>query len=170
MPPKSTKAPYSVTFFTTPWTVWPSANFSINSARFACCSSSKIARRLTTTLPRRRFNLVMRTCTSCPASASRLGVGRRSYCEPGKNARTPTSTTTPPLMRSTTLPVSVVLFLYASSSFSQVRRRNQSFCFLADVHHDTVFGVRDNLYFDDFVLRRRFMLLVILIEQFAHLL
>src|SRR5713226_5497767 len=124
IPPRSTNAPYSVTFFTCPCTTWPSLSVSINCARLACRSSSSSARRLTTTLPRRRFSFVIRTWISVPVRLSRFCAGRRSYCEPGKNARTPISTTTPPLMRSTILPVIVSFALNATSIFSHVRRRS----------------------------------------------
>src|SRR5207302_70786 len=124
IPPRSTQAPYSLTFLTWPCTTWPSLSVSINAARLACSSSSSRARRLTTTLPRRRFSLVMRTWISVPVKLSRFCAGRKSYCEPGRKARTPMSTTTPPLMRSTTLPVIVSLALNAASIFSQVRRRS----------------------------------------------
>src|SRR5260370_1073741 len=124
IPPRSTNAPYSVTFFTCPCTTWPSLSVSINVARLACSSSSSSARRLTTTLPRRRFSFVMRTCTSVPVRSSRFCVGRRSYCEPGRNARPPISTTTPPLIRSTTSPALCSLLLNAASIFSHVRRRS----------------------------------------------
>ena len=70
----------------------------------ATCSS-RIARRLTTTLPRLRFIFSTRTVSSRPFHSSRSRTGCRSACDAGKNARTPMSTTRPPLMWSTIFPV-----------------------------------------------------------------
>src|SRR5260370_605977 len=208
IPPRSTNAPYSVTFFTWPCTTWPSLSVSINAARLACNSSSSRARRLTPPFPRRRFSLVTRTWISVPVKLSRFCAGRKSYCEPGRNALTPISTTMPPLMRSTTLPVIVSLALNAASIFSHVRRRNtfrydrmetvfvlsgalhldgavrlgpryfrvrkfrrgnQPFRLSAQVHHHAMFREGDNLDLNHFVRGSRFLLLVVLLQQLAHL-
>src|SRR6266849_3708021 len=135
IPPRSTNAPYSVTFFTWPCTTWPSLSVSINCARLACNSSSSSARRLTTTLPRRRFNLVMRTWISVPVRLSRFCTGLRAW-----NFRV-----------------------------REFRRRYQAFRLSAQVHHHAMFRVGDNLDLDHLVRRSRFLLLVVLLQQLAHL-
>ena len=99
-PPRSTNAPYSVMFFTTPSTSWPSARLPMTSARCSARDSSRIARRDTTMLPRRRS--IFKIWNGClmfingPASRT----GRTSTCDPGKNATAPPkSTVKPPLTR-----------------------------------------------------------------------
>src|ERR1700676_1641004 len=48
-------------------------------------------------------------------------------------------------------------------------RGDQAFGFAAEVHDHAVFRVGDDLYFDNFVLRGSFVLLVVLLHQLAHL-
>ena len=65
--------------------------------------------RESTMLPRFLFTLMTRIRSSWPRSASRLRTGRTSICEPGRNARTPMSTASPPLIRSMTRPMTTFL-------------------------------------------------------------
>ena len=51
----------------------------------------------------------------------------------------------------------------------EFRRRNQPFRLSAQVHHHAMFRVRDNLDLDHLVRRCRFLLLVVLLQQLAHL-
>src|SRR5579859_6162446 len=53
--------------------------------------------------------------------------------------------------------------------FGEFRRGDQSFGFSAEVHDHAVFRVGDDFYFDNFVLRGSFVLLVVLLHQLAHL-
>ena len=62
-------------------------------------------------LPRFLLTLMTRMRSSCPRSASRLRTGRTSICDPGRNARTPMSTASPPLMRSMTRPMTTLRIL-----------------------------------------------------------
>src|ERR1700682_3733908 len=48
-------------------------------------------------------------------------------------------------------------------------RRYEAFGLLAQVHHNALFGVRDHLYFNNLVLRSRFLGLAVLLHQLAHL-
>jgi len=50
----------------------------------------------------------------------------------------------------------------------EFRRGNQAFRFSAQVNHHAMFRVRDNLDFDYFVRCSRFLLFVVLLQQFAH--
>ena len=120
MPPRSIKAPYSVIFLTTPSTTWPSAReasvFSLARSR----SSSSNTRRDRTIFPRRLFSLMIRIGNRWPISRSRLRTGRRSIWEPGKNALSPTSTISPPLIRATTIPSTISLLSYFLLISSQI--------------------------------------------------
>ena len=51
----------------------------------------------------------------------------------------------------------------------EFRRGDQPFGLAAEVHDHAVFRVGDHLYFDNFVLRSSFVLLVVLLHQLAHL-
>ena len=53
--------------------------------------------------------------------------------------------------------------------FGEFRGGDQAFGFSTEVDDDTVFRIGDNLYFDNFVLRGSFVLLVVLLHQLAHL-
>ena len=53
--------------------------------------------------------------------------------------------------------------------FGKFRRGDQTFSLSAKVHDHAVFRVGDYLYFDNFVLRGSFVLLVVLLHQLAHL-
>ncbi len=105
MPPRSTKAPYSVMFFTVPMRTLPSSSVPRVSRFFSAFSSSSTALRESTMLPRFLLTLMTRMRSSWPLRLSRLRTGRRSTCEPGKKARTPMSTASPPFTRSITRPV-----------------------------------------------------------------
>ena len=99
-PPRSTKAPYSVMFLTTPSTTSPSLSRATISARCSARLSSRTARRDTTMLPRRRSIFRIWNgwgmCISGPASRT----GRTSTWLPGRNATAPPrSTVNPPLTR-----------------------------------------------------------------------
>ena len=87
-------------FLTTPSTASPSASLPTISARCSARDSSKIARRETTILPRRRS--IFKTMNGCamPIKGPASRTGRTSTCEPGKNATAPPkSTVKPPLTR-----------------------------------------------------------------------
>ncbi len=51
----------------------------------------------------------------------------------------------------------------------EFRRGDQAFGFSAEIHDNAVLRVGDYLYFDNFVLRGSFVLLVVLLHQLAHL-
>ncbi len=53
--------------------------------------------------------------------------------------------------------------------FRELHCRDQALGFSAKVHDHALLGVRDNLHFNNFALRRRFVLLVVLLHQLAHL-
>src|SRR5579859_815529 len=53
--------------------------------------------------------------------------------------------------------------------FGEFRRGDQAFGFSAEVHDHAVFRIGDHPYFDNFVLRGSFVLLVVLLHQLAHL-
>ena len=53
--------------------------------------------------------------------------------------------------------------------FGEFRSGDQTFGFSAEVDDHAVFRISDNLYFDDLVLRGSFVLLVVLLQQLAHL-
>ena len=71
-------------------------------------------------LPRFLLTLMTRIRSSCPFSASRLRTGRTSIWLPGRNARTPMSTASPPLIRSTTRPMTTLRSAKARSTSSQI--------------------------------------------------
>src|SRR6266849_8245707 len=91
-------------FFTVPVRTSPSWRTSSVCFFFSSRSSSRTERRESTTLPRRRLSLMTFARMLWPTIAARFLTGRRSTCEPGRNALTPTSTARPPLTTSTTRP------------------------------------------------------------------
>ena len=105
IPPRSMKAPYSVMFLTDPLITLPSVSPSSVRRFLWAFSSSSTALRERTMLPRLRFTLMTRICSSLPFIASRLRTGRISTSDPGRKARTPMSTARPPLILSLTIPV-----------------------------------------------------------------
>src|ERR1022692_3615237 len=97
-PPRSTNAPYSVRFFTTPVRTEPSSRCSSVLLRFSLCSPSSNSLRETTILPRFLLSLMTVTSSVWPFMPSRFRMGRRSTCDPGRKARAPRmSTVRPPL-------------------------------------------------------------------------
>ncbi len=106
-------------FFTVPVRVMPSASTSIVCFFFSSRSSSRTVRRESTTLPRRRFSLITLARMFIPTIEARFFTGRRSTCEPGRNALTPTSTARPPLTTSMTRPSTAAPFSCARVMASQ---------------------------------------------------
>ena len=106
MPPRSMKAPYSVRFLTMPSTIWPSFSFSSVISFSSARSFSRSTRRDSTMLPRFLLNLMTLKRCCLPMNASRLRTGRRSTCEPGRNAFTPPRMVTerPPFTRALMVP------------------------------------------------------------------
>src|SRR5579885_2377722 len=105
-PPRSTKAPYSVMFLTTPLRIWPSLRLATSSERCSARLSSSTARRDTTMLPRERS--ILRIWNGCcvPSSGVMSRTGRMSTWLPGRNATAPDrSTVKPPLTRPKMTPV-----------------------------------------------------------------
>src|SRR5690606_13014191 len=124
MPPRSTNAPSSVRFLTTPLSTAPSTSFSISASRSSECSLSTTARRETTTLLRLRSSLMSLNSSSLPSRYTGSRTGRTSTSEPGRNARTSLmSTVKPPLTLPLILPVTVSSFSSASSSSSHTMAR-----------------------------------------------
>ena len=76
MPPRSTKAPYSVMFLTTPSMTWPSSRFATISERCSARLSSSTVRRETTMLPRRRS--ILRIWNGCGMCISGVDVAHRA--------------------------------------------------------------------------------------------
>ena len=79
MPPRSTKAPYSVMFLTTPSTIWPSERRCTSSERCSASVSSSTERRETTMLPRRLSILRMRK--GCGSLHQRADVAHRAHVD-----------------------------------------------------------------------------------------
>ena len=106
MPPRSMNAPYSVRFLTIPSTIWPSFRRSSVDSFSAARSFSRSTRRDSTMLPRFLLNLMTLNLKFWPRNASRLRTGRRSTCEPGRNAFTPPRIVTerPPFTRAVMTP------------------------------------------------------------------
>src|SRR5579863_8798732 len=86
---RSTNAPYSVRFLTTPVRMVPSSRCSRVLERFSFCSPSSNSLRETTMLPRFLLSLMTATSMVWPFMASRLRMGRRSTWEPGRKAWAP---------------------------------------------------------------------------------
>jgi hypothetical protein len=91
-------------FFTVPVSAMPSVSTARVCFFFSSRSVSSTARRESTTLPRRRLSLITLARMVWPSMEPRFLTGRRSTWEPGRKARTPTSTASPPLTTSTTRP------------------------------------------------------------------
>src|SRR5690606_12381737 len=124
MPPRSTNAPSSVRFLTTPLSTAPSTSFSSSASRSSECSLSTTARRETTTLLRLRSSLMSLNSSSLPSRYTGSRTGRTSTREPGRNARTSLmSTVKPPLTLPLMRPVTVSFFSRASSSSSHTMAR-----------------------------------------------
>ena len=84
MPPRSTNAPYSVMFLTTPWTIAPSRSVSISLARSSPIEASTTARRDSTTLLRLRSSLMTLNSIVLPSNGLMSLTGRVSSSEPGQ--------------------------------------------------------------------------------------
>src|SRR6266567_2531228 len=127
-PPRSMKAPKSVMFFTTPFRTWPTDNSFIRTSRLVLRSASSSTRRDTTMLRRRLFSLMILNSKLWPSSSSMFGTRRKAIWLPGRNASTPIrSTTTPPLIFLTSVPVTPASFSCASRIFSQTRMKSAFF-------------------------------------------
>ena len=107
-------------FLTTPRSTLPSASVSSVDFFFSAFSSSSSTLRESTMLPRFLFTLMTRMRSSWPRKASRLRTGRTSIWLPGRKARTPISTASPPLMRSMTRPMTTLRSAKAFSTSSQI--------------------------------------------------
>ena len=84
MPPRSTNAPYSVMFLTTPRTTEPSFRVSISLARSSPIEASTTARRDSTTLLRLRSSLMTLNSRVLFSYGVRSLIGRVSISEPGQ--------------------------------------------------------------------------------------
>ena len=124
MPPRSTNAPKSAMFFTMPRRTWPSA-ISVRSCRFIMsrCSSMSLRREMTMFI-RLSSILMIVPSISCPMNSEMSAWRRIETCEAGRNAGTPMSTTSPPLILRTTLPLTVSPSLWVETTRSQPRRRS----------------------------------------------
>ena len=124
MPPRSTNAPYSVMFLTTPLTIAPSDSVSSSLARSSPIEASTTARRDNTTLLRLRSSLMTLNSIVLPSNGLMSLTGRVSSSEPGRKARMPlTSTVRPPLTLPLTVPVTKSPDSSAFSSDSHEARR-----------------------------------------------
>src|SRR6266852_1992986 len=127
-PPRSMKAPKSVMFFTMPLRTWPTWSSFISTSRFVLRSASSSTRRETTMLRRRLLSLMILNSKLCPSSSSIFGTRRSAIWLPGRNASTPIrSTTTPPLIFFTSVPVTPSSFSCASRIRSQTRMKSAFF-------------------------------------------
>ena len=138
MPPRSMKAPYSVRFLTMPSTIWPSFSFSSVISFSSARSFSRSTRRDSTMLPRFLLNLMTLNRCCLPMNASRLRTGRRSTCEPGRNAFTPPRMVTerPPFTRALMVPSMSSSRSHAPEISSQTFRRS---AFSFERTHEAVF-------------------------------
>src|SRR3989441_3806759 len=127
-PPRSMKAPKSVMFFTMPLRTWPTSSSFIRTSRLVLRSASSSTRRDTTMLRRRLLSLMILNSKLWPSSSSMLGTRRSAIWLPGRNASTPIrSTTTPPLIFFTRVPVTPSSFSCASRIRSQTRMKSAFF-------------------------------------------
>src|SRR3989449_329694 len=127
-PPRSMKAPKSVMFFTIPFRTWPTCSSFIRTSRLVLRSASSSTRRDTTMLRRRLLSLMILNSKLWPSSSSMFGTRRSAIWLPGRNASTPMrSTTTPPLIFFTSVPVTASSFSCASRIFSQTRMKSAFF-------------------------------------------
>ena len=116
MPPRSTKAPKSVIFFTIPSRTIPISISSRTACLFSSRSSSNMALRESTMFCLSSLNFTILNSLSTPRNSSKSITGLISTCEPGRKAcTTPKSTTIPPLILRLINPV-------MSSSFSKQLR------------------------------------------------
>ena len=105
MPSRSTNAPKSTMFEIWPSTTSPGASRSRIAWRISLRSSSRTARRESTTLFRERLSSITLQRSSLPRNSSRSWTRRMSTSDAGRKPRTPRSRIRPPLTTSITLPV-----------------------------------------------------------------
>src|ERR1043165_7822672 len=111
-------------FLTMPSITWPSASDWIRPLRCSARVSSRIARRNTTILPRRRS--ILRIWNGCGRSISgpTSRTGRMSTCEPGRKATAPPrSTVKPPFTRPKMMPSTRLPAENSPSSLSHAASR-----------------------------------------------
>ena len=104
MPSRSTNAPKSTMFEIAPSTTIPGWSRSRICWRTSLRSSSRTARRLSTTLLRERFSSMTLHSIFVPRNSSRFCTRRMSTSEAGRKPRTPRSMMRPPLTTSMTVP------------------------------------------------------------------
>src|SRR5689334_1148854 len=127
-PPRSMKAPKSVMFLTTPFRTWLTDSSFMRTSRFVLRSASSSTRRDTTMFRRRLFSLMILNSKLWPSSSSMFGTRRSAIWLPGRKASTPIrSTTTPPLIFFTSVPVTPSSFSCASRIRSQTRMKSAFF-------------------------------------------
>src|SRR2546425_97107 len=127
-PPRSMKAPKSVMFFTMPLRTWPTSSSFIRTSRLVLRSASSSTRRDTTMLRRRLLSLMILNSKLWPSSSSMLGTRRSAIWLPGRNASTPMrSTTTPPLIFFTSVPLTASSRSWASRIRSHTRMKSAFF-------------------------------------------
>ena len=105
MPSRSTKAPKSTMFEIVPSTTSPGLSRSRIACRISLRSSSRTARRQSTTLLRERLSSITLQRSSLPRNSSRSWTRRMSTSDAGRKPRTPRSRIRPPLTTSITLPI-----------------------------------------------------------------
>ena len=147
MPPRSTNAPKSAMFFTTPLRSWPTSSCLSSSVFFCARSASMRLRRLTTILRRASSILSTRHLISLPMY-SPMSCGRRiSTCDAGRNTFTPMSTSRPPLILRVTMPLTtsfswtVSMTFIHFSIFSAFRLREDDHAAIVLPAGGDVFGV-----------------------------
>ncbi len=104
MPSRSTNAPNSTMLEMTPSTTWPGWRSSRIFWRTSRRSSSRTARRESTTLFRFRLSSMTLHSSLRPRNSSRSWTRRMSTSEAGRKPRTPRSRIRPPLTTSMTVP------------------------------------------------------------------
>ena len=137
MPSRSTNAPKSTMFEMTPSTTAPGSRSSRMRCRTSRRSSSRTARRDSTTLLRDRLSSITLQRSVSPRNSSRSCTRRMSTSEAGRKPRTPRSMIRPPLTTSMTCPstgsplsAAASIFFHAFSNrarfFDRIRRPSAS--------------------------------------------
>ena len=137
IPSRSTKAPKSTMFEIVPSTTSPGLSRSRIAWRISLRSSSRTARRESTTLLRERLSSITLQRSSVAMNSSRSWTRRMSTSEAGRKPRTPRSRIRPPLTTSITRPLTgspdsaaASIFFQASSNrarfFERIRRPSAS--------------------------------------------
>ena len=127
MPSRSTKAPKSTMFEILPSTTWPGSRRPRICSRTSLRSSSRTARRESTTLLRERLSSITLHSSCWPMNSSRFWTRRMSTSEAGRKPRTPRSRIRPPLTTSITVPVTGLPVSAASSIFRQAFSKRARF-------------------------------------------